>query len=831
MKAVLMAGGEGSRLRPMTLHRPKPLVPVCNRPMSEHIVGNLKAHGFNDIFVTLYYMGDEIQSFFGDGSSLGVNMAYSVEESPLGTAGAVKLLEPHLDETFLIISGDCLTDIDLTAAVAFHKKSGSLATIVLTRVSTPLEYGVVIIDDKGRIERFLEKPGWGEVFSDTVNTGIYIIEPEVLKLMEPGQKYDWSNDIFPRLLDDKKPIFGSVQPGYWCDIGNLKQYREAHEDAFDGKIKMDIPGKQLDSGAWVGAKTEISPDARIHPKSIIGANCRIKSGAVINEYTVVGDNCIIDEKASVTRSIIFNNTYVGKSARVVGSVILRNNVLNQNVRVQDGAIIGDSCIIGKDSRVRTQIKIWPEKTIPSGADVNMNVVYAQNWPTTLFSALGVRRVGNVEYTPEFGARLGSAYGAFLPQGSTVIVSRSPHKMSRVIKRSLVGGLMSMGVDVVDIRSAPLPISRHMVRSTGAAGGVHTRISPYMPEMLLSEFFDENGINISTGKERKIEAIFTREDYRRTDMTEVGVLRYDGRYLDHYLDHFYKCVNADAIRERKYRIVMDYSNGSLSTMMPPVLSGLNIDAVSVNAYMDPSITPRASALDKAGLGELSKICRSLKADLGIMVDGEAEKVSLIDKKGRVISGPRLLALMLRLIAHKETHPIIACQANTPNIVRSIISDIDGEMILTQANSRSLMTKTDKDPGIIFAGDIKGGFIFPSHQPAFDAMMSIIKILEYKAVYDISITDLNDQIPDVHMHSETMPITWESKGKLMRVVSDKYKKRNLDLTDGVRMDINKSSWVMIRPDPTEPLVHVVAEGGSAAQARKLVAQYKEVVGKLD
>ena len=826
-----MAGGEGSRLRPMTLQRPKPLVPVCNRAMSEHIVARLKEHGFDDIFVTLYYMGDEIMSYFGDGAGLGVNMSYSVEESPLGTAGAVKLLEPHLDETFLIISGDCLTDIDLTAAMAFHKKSGSMATIVLTRVATPLEYGVVIVDDQGRIKRFLEKPGWGEVFSDTVNTGIYIIEPQVLKLMEPGKKYDWSNDIFPRLLSEGKPIFGSVQPGYWCDIGNLKQYREAHEDFFDKKIKMSIPGRQIECGAWVGDKTEIDHDAKIHPKAIIGANCRIKSGAVINEYTVVGDNCIIDERASVTRSIIFNNTYVGKTARLVGAVILRNNVINEGVRVQDGAIIGDSCIIGKDSRVRTQIKIWPEKNIPSGADVNMNVVYAQNWPTTLFSALGVRRVGNVEFTPEFGARLGSAYGAFLPQGSTVIVSRSPHKMSRVIKRSLVGGLMSMGVDVVDIRSAPLPIARHMVRTTSAAGGVHTRISPYMPEMLLSEFFDENGINIPTGKERKIEAIFTREDYRRTDMAEVGVLRYDGRFLDHYLDHFYSCVNADAIRERKYRIVVDYSHGSLSTMMPPVLSGFNIDAVSVNAYMDPSITPRASALDRGGLGELSKICRSLKADLGIMVDGEAEKISLIDKKGRVISGPRLLALMLRLIARKETGPLIACQVNAPAVVRKIIQEIDGKVLLTQANSRSLMTKTHKTPGIAFAGDIKGGFIFPGHQPAFDAMMSIIKILEYKAVYDISITQLNDEIPAVHMHSETMPITWEGKGKLMRVLTDKYKNKELDLTDGVRMAVNKSAWVMIRPDPTEPLVHVIAEGRDAAEARRLVGQYKEIVAKVE
>lgn len=832
MKAVLMAGGEGSRLRPLTLTRPKPLVPVCNRPIMEHIINKLKGHGIEDILVTLYYLGDEIQSFFGDGSCWGVNLLYSVEETPLGTAGAVKLLEKHLDDTFVIMSGDSMTDIDVNAAVAFHKKSKSMATIVLTRVDTPLEYGVVIIDEAGRIVRFLEKPGWGEVFSDTVNTGMYIIEPEVLKMMKPDTKYDWSNDIFPMLLKLGKPIFGSVQGGYWCDIGNLKQYREVHEDILEGRIRdVLLNGKREKNGPLVGEDTEIAESARVSPQALIGANCRIKAGAVINEFTVIGDNCIVDEKASLTRTIVWNNTYIGKGARVVGSLVCRNNVINENVRVQDGAIIGDSCVIGKDTRVRTQIKIWPEKTIPSGADVNMNVIYAQNWPTTLFSALGVRRVGNVEYTPEFAARLGSAYGAHLPPGSTVYVSRSPHKMSRVIKRSLVGGLMSLGVNVIDIRSAPLPVARIMVRTTDAAGGVHTRISPYMPEMVLSEFFDKNGINIPTNTERKIESIFTREDYRRIDMADVGVLNYDARYLDIYLDHVYKFINVEAVKSRGFRLVIDYSHGSLSAMLPPVLSKLGCNEVSVNAYMDPAIDPRPTAMDPVGLAQLSRIVRSLNYDLGIMVDGEAEKISLIDNKGRAITGSRLMAFMLRLLAHRETAPVIAAQVLAPNLIRDTVKKIDGHIVLSQANSRSLMTITEADPDVIFAGDVKGGFIFPRFMPFFDSLVSITKILEFVSMYDISIADLNDSIPDVHVHTETVACSWESKGKLMRVLVDKFKKRALDLTDGMRMEINKSSWVMIRPDPTEALVHIIAEGKTMAEARDIVKKYRGVVAGIE
>ena len=228
MKAVVMAGGEGTRLRPLTSHRPKPLAPVLNKPIMEHIIVLLKEHGITEIVVTLHYLADEIEGYFGDGSDWGVKLYSSVEDTPLGTAGSVKQAEEHLrDDSFVIVSGDALTDIDLTQAIEFHRKKGSMATIVLSHVPNPLEFGVVITDDDGRIRRFLEKPSWGEVFSDTVNTGMYILEPSVFDYMEPGRSYDWSQDIFPQMLREEKPLFGYVMSDYWCDVGNLNQYREA----------------------------------------------------------------------------------------------------------------------------------------------------------------------------------------------------------------------------------------------------------------------------------------------------------------------------------------------------------------------------------------------------------------------------------------------------------------------------------------------------------------------------------------------------------------------------------------------------------------------------
>ena len=225
MKAVIMAGGEGSRLRPLTCDRPKPLVPVCNRPVLAYILDLLAQHGFQEVFLTLGYMPAAISSYFGD-EYAGMRLHYVVEEAPRGTAGGVAMLREHLDDTFVVVSGDALTDVDLSALVAFHKERRAVATLAMTRVESPLEYGVVMTDRSGRIRRFLEKPGWGEVFSDTVNTGIYVLEPSVLTGVPAGRLYDFSKDLFPSLLAMDVPMYGAVADGYWCDIGDSVETRD-----------------------------------------------------------------------------------------------------------------------------------------------------------------------------------------------------------------------------------------------------------------------------------------------------------------------------------------------------------------------------------------------------------------------------------------------------------------------------------------------------------------------------------------------------------------------------------------------------------------------------
>ncbi|MGZ8765792.1 MAG: nucleotidyltransferase family protein, partial [Acidimicrobiia bacterium] len=230
MKAVILAGGEGTRLRPLTSNQPKPMLPMANRPMLEHIVRLLKDHGFDDIVVTVAFLANQIRNYFGDGSDFGVQMRYASEDSPLGTAGSVRNAAEQLDDTFLVMSGDVLTDIDLTAFVKAHREAGAFGSIALKRVEDPVEFGIVITRPDGSIDRFLEKPTWGQVFSDTINTGMYVLEPEVFDFIPEAEVVDFSSDVFPAILKRGKPLLGHVVEGYWEDVGTLDAYVRAHTD-------------------------------------------------------------------------------------------------------------------------------------------------------------------------------------------------------------------------------------------------------------------------------------------------------------------------------------------------------------------------------------------------------------------------------------------------------------------------------------------------------------------------------------------------------------------------------------------------------------------------
>src|SRR3954469_5964169 len=316
-----MGGGEGTRLRPLTSNQPKPMVPIVGKPCMEHIVELLKLHGMEEVIVTVAFLPQAIRSYFGDGSALGVDIGYSVEESPLGTAGSVRLAADRLHDPFLVIWGDALGDVDLTKLIEFHREKGSAVTIGLKSVDNPLEFGIVVTDEEGRIERFLEKPSWGQVFSDTINTGIYVMEPEVLKHIPDDRPYDFSKELFPYLLEMGRPLYGYVMDGYWQDIGNLDQFRQANFDALDELVRLNIPGIKLRGNIWLGEGVDVDDLASIEGPAFLGNYCRIAPDASVGAYSVLSSSVTLLERAHTERSVIDSSTHIGRSSRVEGAIL------------------------------------------------------------------------------------------------------------------------------------------------------------------------------------------------------------------------------------------------------------------------------------------------------------------------------------------------------------------------------------------------------------------------------------------------------------------------------------------------------------------------------
>ncbi|MGD9793695.1 MAG: sugar phosphate nucleotidyltransferase, partial [Acidimicrobiia bacterium] len=475
MKAVIMAGGEGTRLRPLTSNAPKPMMPLANRPMMEHVVNLLRKHGFDEIVVTLAFMPQAIQTYFGDGSEFGVTMHYAVELSPLGTAGSVRNAMNLLDERFLVISGDVMTDIDLTKLVEYHDAKGATATIGLVAVENPLEFGIVIANPDGTIERFLEKPTWGQVFSDTINTGIYVLDPSIFDYIAPDRPVDFSSEVFPALLKDHKPLYGAVAEGYWEDVGTLESYVSAHKDILDGKVTLDIPGFRISENVWLGEGAEVSPEARIDGPAVIGPGCVVEAGARLGEYTVLGSNVRVRSDVEIERSVVHDNAYLASGVNLRGTVVGRSCDLRNNVRCDEGVVLGDECFIGENAVLVDAVKVYPFKTVESGAVVNSSIVWESKGSRTLFGRSGLHGLANVDITPELAAKVAMAYGTSLRKGITVVSSRDSSRSARMLKRAMMAGLNATGIDVLDLEVASMPVTRFLTRSPRAQAGFSVRL--------------------------------------------------------------------------------------------------------------------------------------------------------------------------------------------------------------------------------------------------------------------------------------------------------------------------------------------------------------------
>jgi mannose-1-phosphate guanylyltransferase / phosphomannomutase len=829
MKAVIMAGGQGTRLRPLTSDQPKPMIPIVNVPCMEHIVGLLARHGFDDIAVTLQFMPDEIRDYFGDGSDWGVRMSYSVEDAPAGTAGSVKMAEQQLGlegERLLIISGDALTDADLTRLVVFHEDKSSDATMVLKAVENPLDFGIVIIEQDGRISRFLEKPAWGQVFSDTVNTGIYLLEPSVMaEIPDPEDgEYDFSKELFPKLLDAGRPLYGYVTDDYWEDIGTLEQFASAQRDVLDGRVRgVRPPGTRLRENIYVGRRAQVEDDDLEGPV-VIGENVRVDPGAKISPYSVIADNVVISAGASVERSVVAEGTYVGEGAELIDTLVGRNSYVQARARILERSALGDDVIVGEGATIAPEVKVYPHKTIESGANITQSLIYETMGLRTVFKGGVVSGKFNVDLTPEFVTRLASSFGTTLDPGAVVTLGRDSSLSAQVAKRAMTAALLGTGINIRDVRAAHAGVVRHDVLAGKSSAGAHARVGKD-PDDVEILFFSSDATPMTEGDQRAIEKVFVREDYRRAYARDIGELIYPGRVVEQFVERLERAV--DRRKTSGATIVVDFFGGVAGLVASRVFSRLGVGAVVVEGFANANVADSVERMNlEESIERVARIVPTVDAAFGAVVGPEAEYVQFVDDEGQWVPPDVMLACLIDQLQPRSA----ALPINLSRGYTELVEGAGGKVEISRTGLGNVAIKAS-DVRADLASLADGRYIFPSFLPAPDCFMTLARVLE--AFCTDPLSEARQRFGDSfgRVARERIECPWAAKGRVMRGLAEKFgADPDAILTEGVLLNM-EDGWVLMLPDPDHPVFYVYAEPDEdGTEPAGLMKEYVELVKSL-
>jgi mannose-1-phosphate guanylyltransferase/phosphomannomutase len=664
--------------------------------------------------------------------------------------------------------------------------------------------------------------------SDTVNTGIYVLEPQVLDLFEAGKTFDFSKDLFPILLQNGDPLYGCVAEGYWCDIGNIPEYIRASSDVLEGRVHVEAIGKEIGGAVWCGDNVEIAPDAQLYGPIYLGDGVKIKGSVVIRGPTVIRSYTIVDNRAQIDRSIVWRNSYVGEGAELRGAIVCRQCSIKSNAVIFEGAVVGDTSTVGERAVIHPNVKIWPGKEVEAGATVKSSIIWGSQGRRVLFGRYGVTGQVNVDLTPEFATKLGAAFGGTLPKGAVVTINRDLHRSPRMLKRALIAGLPSAGVDVRDLRSVPIPVARYITRKMGAAGGLHVRLSPHDARVVDIKFMDRRGLNLSKDAERNIERVFFREDFRRVYLDEVGVIDYQPDVIETYTADFLAGLNTQTIKDAHFSIVLDYANSPTSLVLPNILKHLGVRVVELNSAMDESKMSISPQEFQQSLEQLAAICSALGTSLGARLDVGGEKLFLVDERGKIVPAGLATIAFASLVLRASKGGTVAVPVTVSRTMESIASQYGGQVIRTKMDMHDVMETATRE-GVVLAADGMDNYSLPQFQPAVDGMMALAKLLEFLATQKVTLSQIAASLPPQYMAMRMVPCPWEAKGTVMRLLHERYKGDRDVQIDGVRVRLG-NDWVLVLPDPDQPLFRVYAESESAAAAEETANKYARVVESL-
>jgi mannose-1-phosphate guanylyltransferase/phosphomannomutase len=831
MKAVVMAGGFGTRIQPLTNSRPKPMLPILNKPMMEHTMMTLKDLGITEFIVLLYFKPEIIKDYFKDGSDFGINITYVIPDDDYGTAGAVKLAQEYIgDDNFIIISGDLVTDFDFQKIFDYHAEKKSKLTITLTSVENPLEFGIVIANDEGKIEKFLEKPSWGEVFSDTINTGIYVIEPEILEYIPRNENYDFSKDLFPNLMREGVDIMAGHAEGYWRDVGNPESYRDVYDDILTGKVDLKIAGQKstFPDGVLYSEETySFDKSIEFIGTVVLGKNVTLEQGVKLNNV-VIGDNVIIGKDGKIRNTVIWNDVNIDYNAILNGCVICNNNLICKNVTANTGMILAEGCEIGQLAKIEHDVTIWPDKRIEEAAIVSHNLILGSKYKNSIFEHGSVLGQSNVELSCEMATKLAEAFGAQLPVGSSILVSRDYHKNSRMLKRAFLGGLLSSGINVVDYRDIPASVLRCNLSSNDQyIAGVHFRQKFDDPSSTVLTFYDCEALRINNDMSKKIEKAFFKETFRRVDYSITGQIRESSHVKEYrmYKEGMVALLNSHIFKCLDCRVAVDMMHGMAADVFPDILNDLGVENIMFNSHRDEHRLANVNALIKQSTEDMYAVINALKLNAGFILYPYGQRLGIVSDKGVILEKQDSLYVVLLLLnmeAKKAgTKKRIFLPTWAPDIVYFDHLDIERGQY-TKFNAEEIK-KYD------LVATVEGNFTFTEFATHRDSMYASLKIIEMMLHHDVKLSEMIESLPSFYYKRTKIECSQELKGKMMRKFLEDAKDKKSSTLDGVKIWLDKNDWILMIPDQYNERLQLYIQAENDEKGEAILSTYTAKIEK--
>lgn len=753
MKGVILAGGKGRRLRPLTCNLPKPMLPLLEKPVIEYNIELLRQHGIHEIAITVQYMSTAIRRYFGDGSKWGVKLQYFEDSPPLGTAGSIKQAEAFLDEPFVVISGDALTDFNLSKGIEFHQCRNRLVTMFVKEVENPLSFGSVVMNREHEIIRYMEKPSWNEVISNIVNTGIYIMDPEIFSYISSAQFFDFSHHVFP-LLENKKALFGYVAQGYWLDIGTLDQYRQAHFDLLTKKVQVPISYTEVLPMVWMGEGVTIEKGTKIHGPSFIGEGASIGAGVIIEPYSIIGKCSTILDHTHVQKSIVLAHTYVGKRCELLEATVGENAMIKDDVTLFEKSVVADRCQIGKNTVIQHNGKIWPNKVVDSHSIIAPSGITENEKNSGWLQKSRVVGRSNIEMTPQVVVKIAMAYGSLFSKGERILIGGYDDVKVDIFKKLFLHAIHSVGLYTMECQEMNDSAFRYAINELECAGGIFIRFE--QEEGIVIQLYGKEGIRLSYKQQKEMEHLYMSEAFHYVYDKDMGRNETVHVCLEKYVESVLVYLDIETIQKQTFHLLINKRDEMFQSLLISFLRKLGCTITWVYASEQKE--------------HVKLLMKSSRAHMALMFYEQGNKFELYDNHGGIYQS-----------------------ANCEEI------DVPDLLLETTESVYPLSLKLGECYLLFYMYGEQSKFQMRWQQ---DILYRIGKLFELIARQGNTLSTMLEQSPPLYLLCDEVVCSWKEKGKVMGMLLQDMEKREVEVLEGIQFKYTEKEWSYIVSDAKHP-----------------------------